>query len=60
MTHIDPNGNGVTISPQKEGCAIVFVQPGITAITQPGQFIVYPEDMSLPYIVENLSGFEEI
>jgi hypothetical protein len=59
VTHLDPSGLPVVVSEQREGCALVWVAPGVTAVTAPGQFIVYPSDGSLPYIVGDLSGFTE-
>jgi hypothetical protein len=60
MTHLDPSGVPVSVFAQREGCALVWVAPGATAITEPGQYIVYPPDGTLPYIVGDLSGFTEI
>jgi hypothetical protein len=60
MRYRSPEGQTGTVAPPRVGRTLIYAKPGETRDVQPQEFIFYPDDGTLPEILETLQAYEVI
>jgi hypothetical protein len=58
MKYRSPEGQTGMVSLQREGTAIIYAHPGEERCVEPWEIIFYPDNDSLPLVLETLEGYE--